>query len=103
MAKSDVRENREQERGGQDRIDARQAAERAAAYLEGMTGEQPEVVIAVEPDEDRWLVQLEMLELARVPTTTDVLGCYEVEVSFDGEPVAYRRLRRYHRGQVGEQ
>jgi hypothetical protein len=108
VAETDLLDDREQERGEQeqegsdDRVDARQAADRAVAYLAEMIGEEPEIVIAVEPDDDRWLVQVEVLELARVPITTDVLGCYEVEISPDGEPLAYRRLRRYHRGRVGE-
>jgi hypothetical protein len=104
VSDTDVHEDRDQEQdGGGERIDAREAAGRALSYMVEMTGQEPEVVIAVEPDDDRWLVQVELLELARVPETTDVLGCYEVEVSYEGEPLAYRRTRRYHRGRVGEQ
>jgi hypothetical protein len=110
MSDMDVQEDRDQEQddeqeGGGDgeRVEARDAADRALSYLEEMTGQEPEVVIAVEPDDDRWLVEVELLELARVPATTDVLGSYEVEISNEGEPLAYRRTRRYHRGQVGEQ
>lgn len=106
MSDADVREDSEQRQEGDEgdeRVDARQAADRALSYMEEMTGQEPEIVIAVEPDDDRWLVQVELLELARVPATTDVLGCYEVEISTEGEPLAYRRIRRYHRGRVGEQ
>jgi len=31
-----------------------------------------------------------------------VLGCYQVRIDATGEPVSYRRVRRYQRGQVGE-
>jgi hypothetical protein len=87
---------------GQRRLNAREAADRAVEYLSEMTGQEPEVVIAVEPDGGCWHVQMELLELARVPQTTDVLGCYEVEIGDDGEPQGYHRSRRYHRGYVGE-
>lgn len=85
-----------------DTLTARRAARRAAAYMDEMTGTPPEVVSGVEPDDDGWLVTVEMLELSRIPDTTDVLGCYQVRVDQSGEPSAYRRVRRYHRGHVGE-
>jgi hypothetical protein len=99
-----VHEDRERhdEPGEQRGINAREAADRAVEYLSEMTGQEPEVVIAVEPDGGRWHVQMELLELARVPQTTDVLGCYEVEIGDDGEPQGYHRSRRYHRGYVGD-
>jgi hypothetical protein len=109
VSETDAQEDRDQEQdegqqasGEDERIGAQEAADRALTYLEEMSGQEPEVVVAVEPDDDRWLVQVELLELARVPDTTDVLGCYEVAISFDGEPLAYHRTRRYHRGSVGE-
>lgn len=84
------------------KIDARRAAEHAMEYLADMTGQEPEVVISVQPEEDRWLVEVELLELARIPNATDILGLYEVELNNNGEPRSFRRTRRYHRGQVGE-
>jgi hypothetical protein len=89
-------------RSGERHIDARQAVERAVSYMTEMTGQEPEVVIAVEPDDGSWHVQMELLELSRVPQTTDVLGCYEVTLDADGEPQGYHRTRRYHRAYVGE-
>lgn len=86
-----------------EQISARQAAQEAVAYIDEMTGAPPEVVTGVElADEDGWLVTVEVLEMSRIPDTTDVLGCYQVRVDSQGEPVSYRRLRRYHRGQAGE-
>lgn len=82
--------------------DARQAAQIAVDYIDEMTGEPPEVVTGVVSEDGGWLVTVEVLELSRVPNTTDVLGCYQVRVDPDGAPVSYQRLRRYHRGQVGE-
>lgn len=84
------------------RIDGRQAAERAVAYLADVTGQEPEIVIGVEPDDGHWRVQLELLEVARIPETTDVLGCYEVTVDAGGEARGHHRTHRYLRGRVGE-
>jgi hypothetical protein len=52
----------------------------------------------MERTEDGWSVQIEVLELRRVPTTTDLLALYEVRTDGRGELTGYRRLRRYARG-----
>jgi len=33
-----------------------------------------------------------------VPSSTDVLAIYEIELDMDGELMSYRRVRRYSRG-----
>lgn len=86
-----------------ERIGARDAAKAAIGYLDEMVGELPEVVSGLEQADEGWLVTLELLELPRVPHTTDVLGCYQVTIGPDGEPVSFRRIGRYHRGQVDEE
>jgi hypothetical protein len=43
-----------------------------------------------------------VLELARTPSTTDVLGLYEVTMDGDDEVSGYRRVKRYLRSQVEE-
>jgi hypothetical protein len=102
VSDTDTRQDRQQEETGQSRINAREAAQRAIDYLNEMTGQEPEVVISVEPTNGHWHVQMELLELSRIPETTDVLGCYEVDLDSDGEPQGFHRTRRYHRGRVGE-
>lgn len=84
-------------------IDAGAAAAKAVDYVDIMTGFPPEVVTAVEPQDDGWLVEVEVLELARVPATTDILASYAVELDASGSPRSYRRIRRYHRARVGEE
>ena len=42
-----------------------------------------------------------MLELRRVPSTTDVLASYEAVVDGDGEVLEYRRTGQYVRGRSG--
>jgi hypothetical protein len=97
------RQEQDAERDG-GRVDARQAAGQAADYLAGAFGQPPEAVVGVGPDgAGGWLVTVEMLELARVPDSTDILGSYEVALGADGSPQSYRRLRRFQRSHVGEE
>jgi hypothetical protein len=70
--------------------------------LQELIGRQVEGVLAVEKDGDSWSVSVEVLELERVPNTTDVLGKYEVTLDSDGDVIAAKRTRRYLRSQSGE-
>lgn len=49
-----------------------------------------------------WRVLVEVIEVSRVPASTDVLGAYEVTVDEEGELVRFERLRRYVRAHTGE-
>ena len=85
------------------RLSGSKAAAAAARQLLDLTGREPEGITGLEPDDDGWKVQVEVLELRRIPETTDVLALYEVQVDADGELQGYRRLRRYTRGASGEE
>jgi hypothetical protein len=70
-----------------------------------LVGRQPEGVLAVERDDGDdggWRVTLEVLELSRVPNSTDLLGCYVARMDDKGKLLEYQRLRRYQRGQPDE-
>lgn len=106
--RSDQRPEQGGDQGGDGRRDGRissqEAARRAMDFLEEIAGTPPEMVTAVVPaDDDGWHVSVEMLELARIPDSSDILGCYEVTLDPAGEPVSYRRTRRYVRTQTGEE
>jgi len=73
-------------------------AAKAAEQLMELLAREPEGVTGLEKTDDGWAVQVEVVELRRVPTTTDVLGLYEVRTDPRGELIGYRRLRRYARG-----
>ena len=79
-----------------------QVAAEAAKQLLELTGRAAEGVTGLERTDDGWNVQVEVVEVRRIPDTTDVLALYEVEVDSDGALQAYRRLRRYSRGAPGE-
>jgi hypothetical protein len=74
-----------------------QFARRAMDTLAELVGCPAEGITGIRRNEDGWVVEVEVLEVERVPETTDVLATYEVEIDNDGEIVEFRRLRRYLR------
>jgi Gas vesicle synthesis protein GvpO len=64
-----------------------------------LTGREPESVAAVDRSDDGWTVTFEIVELQRVPSSTDVLGSYDVVLDGGLELVGYTRGRRYLRSQ----
>jgi hypothetical protein len=75
-----------------------QAARRAAQQVLDLTGHEPENVVSVAKNEGGWEVGVEVLELHRIPDTTDIMAVYEVTLDPDGELVRCQRGQRYHRG-----
>jgi hypothetical protein len=84
------------------RATASQAAASAARQLLELTGREAEGVTGLERTDDGWTVKVEVVEVRRIPDTTDVLALYDVEVDADGDLLGYRRVRRYTRGVPGE-
>ncbi|GAB2830405.1 gas vesicle protein GvpO [Streptomyces sp. NPDC054796] len=68
--------------------------------LTELTGLKAETVSRLESTEDGWLVQVEVLELARIPETMSLLSTYEVTLTKDGQLSGYQRIRRYERGKA---
>lgn len=77
-------------------------ARRAALQLGELRGLEVEGVTGFQRTDGGWRVLVEVVEVSRVPTSTDVLGAYEVELDDEGELVGFERLRRYVRGRAGE-
>jgi hypothetical protein len=75
---------------------------RAIEQVAELTGREIEGVNGLEKGDDGWVVTLEVVELRRVPDSTDVLGSYAVAVDERGELEGYRRTHRYYRSQVEE-
>ena len=78
-------------------ISVEDAAAFARKHIAAVTGKRPGTVTSVDPDEDGWLVDVEVIEQERIPTSLDVLAVYEVELDGGGRLLAYRRKRRYSR------
>jgi hypothetical protein len=76
---------------------------RVRRELPQLIGRPIESVVGFErAEDDAWCVTVQVVELARIPHTTDVLGDYAVTLDDDGEVMGYRRTRRYHRNQADE-
>jgi hypothetical protein len=88
--------------GSGGRLKPLQVARLAARQLQLLTGREVEGTAGLEPADGGWRVLLEVCEVVRVPRSTDVVGVYEVEIDADGDIVSYERLRRYVRGQAGD-
>ncbi|WP_040790007.1 gas vesicle protein GvpO [Nocardia paucivorans] len=88
----------ESESGRPPPLTAREAAAAAIEHLVELTSKTVEGVTSVEPTEDGRLVEIEVLEDRRIPSSSDMLALYEVEIDDDGDLLAYRRTRRYPRG-----
>lgn len=78
-------------------------AREGARQLAELTGREVEGVVGFSRSEDGWTVEVEVLELSRIPNTTDVLAIYQLELDEDGELDGYRRTRRYTRGASGDE
>ncbi len=85
-------------------LSGREAIARVRREFPQLLGKPIESVLGLERDEDGdgWKVTVQVVELSRIPSTTDVLGSYAVMLDRDGEVTGYRRSRRYHRNQADE-
>jgi hypothetical protein len=85
-------------------MSALELARAALTAVEEFTGYSPEAATALEWDGDSetWRITVEVLELARIPNTTDVIGAYEVRLDPQGALHGYRRMRRFTRGEARE-
>lgn len=75
-----------------------EAARSAVRHLAELTGKEMSGIVSLDRSDDGWLVGAEVVEDRRIPSSSDVLGLYEVQVDADGELTSYRRVRRYARG-----
>jgi hypothetical protein len=90
-------------RGAGGGLSAKEAIQHVRSELPELLGRKVESVLGVERnDDDLWQVTVQVLELARIPNSTDVLGCYLVTLDQDGELAGYQRQRRYTRGQADD-
>src|SRR5437588_157755 len=94
-------EPKEPERGASS-SEVSKMLERARSQVQDLLGEQPESVSGIVRSDGHWSVMLEVVEVRRVPDTTDVLASYEVVLDNDGNLVGLERKRRYFRSQVEE-
>ena len=81
-------------------IDAVRLAKR---HLMELTGRMPETVSSVNRTRSGWVVRLEIVELERIPQSTDILASYQVELDENGGLASYERVSRYYRNQASSE
>jgi hypothetical protein len=78
-------------------------AARARRQVSEMTGLESGTVTGLDrTGDDRWVVTVEVVELARIPSTMDVMGTFAVTLSEGGELVGLRRTGRHRRSQIDQ-
>ena len=75
-------------------------ARRAREQLAILTGLEAGTLSRLIREDDGWHVSVDLIELKRVPDTTDVLATYEAVLDDNGNLLSHQRLRRYLRAQV---
>lgn len=84
-------------------LSAIELARAALTTVEELTGHRSEAATGLEWDGESWRVTVEVLEMSRIPSTTDVLGSYEVRLDGQGTLRGYKRLRRFNRGEARDE
>jgi hypothetical protein len=80
--------------------DARKVIDRAREQLQDLLERPVESVSSLERTHDGWVAQLEVVEVKRIPETTDVLASYEMELDDELNLRRYQQARRYTRSQA---
>ena len=81
----------------------RELLQTAREEVAAVTGRRVESISGFHRDrENGWVVDVEVLELKRVPNTMDLLATYSVTLSEDGDVQGFERRRRYHRAAVDD-
>ncbi|GAA4877285.1 gas vesicle protein GvpO [Actinomycetospora straminea] len=70
----------------------------AAQELATELGWGAESLSGLRREGEGWTVTMDVVETRRVPSTTDVIAVYDVDLDDAGELLGYRRLRHYVRG-----
>lgn len=90
-------------RNSRSKLSGREAIERVRDELPELLGLRVDSILGLEPaDSKGWTVTAQVIELSRIPHSTDVLGAYEVTLDDQGELIGARRRRRYYRNQADQ-
>ena len=80
-------------------MNVKELTERAKSQLVEVTGLKPVTVTRTFRDEQGWHITLDMLEMSRIPSATDILGDYDVLMGEDGSMLKFERKRTRLRGE----
>ncbi|MBO1330263.1 gas vesicle protein GvpO [Streptomyces sp. VRA16 Mangrove soil] len=81
------------------RLRPAEAIRQGREQLMELTGKEVDSVSSFSATDDGgWQLDVEVLELSRIPDTMSLLASYAVTLDSDGVLTDYRRVRRYERG-----
>ena len=83
------------------KITAPRAAAGARDRLTEMVELELDSISEISKTAEGWRVVVNLVELRRIPNTTDVIASYEVLLDQNGDLLGYHRERRYRRDQTG--
>ena len=83
-------------------MDLATVVRRALEQFAGLTRLEPVGATGVRREQDGWSVLVDVVELERIPATTNVMATYRVDVDATGALSGYERLRRFSRGSVDQ-
>jgi hypothetical protein len=84
-------------------ISAADVVVHALKELSRVSGLPGDHVSSVACEPDGWHVTVDLIELRRIPASTDVIAAYDALFAPDGSLVSYHRRRRYFRDQMTEE
>jgi hypothetical protein len=79
---------------------ALEIVEKAKAQISELTGHPADGVSASKQTDDGWTLTVEVVELERIPSSTDILGSFQVTLDDDGNVTEYERTHRYYRNRA---
>lgn len=78
-------------------------AEKASQQLAEVTGFTPVAVVGSYKDPEGWHVTVDVMEMARLPEATDLIGTYIVGLDENGDMVKFEKKRARLRGEPYEE
>lgn len=73
---------------------------RVRQELSEVAGLQVERAFGLSRHDDGWRAKVEVVEVPRIPPTTDILGSYEVVTDGEGGILSLERVERYRRSEA---
>lgn len=77
-----------------------EAIRSAREQIAELTGLSIDTVSRCARDGEGWTLDLELVEMKRIPNSNDVLATYQLRLDDEGNLVSYSRTQRYYRSQV---
>jgi hypothetical protein len=83
------------------RAQAKTLSRAALVEVAQMTGKEAEKVVALRRDGEVWVLEVDVVDMRRVPDTTDFMATYRVHLDDAGNVLELHRLGRYVRAWAG--